>query len=274
MLASLLALGNWTSVSAFPPAPYHLIYGVARDQYGTPLSSSSVQVVLETPTGIQLPVGLVPGIAAGVNYQIKVPMDAGLTPDLYQANALTLSAPFKLYVVIGSVTNLPLQMAGNFSLLGQPGAQTRIDLTLGTDSNGDGIPDAFEQAFLAALGTNMPLSSLNANMDLANDGRTLWQEFVLGTAVFDPGDTFALTLVNVNGGSPIVQFPTMTGRSYTVLGSSDAQHWAPLAFQLPSEGPSGPSHTFYYAAGIQILQVQVLPPNPQPTALFLTVLIQ
>jgi hypothetical protein len=56
-----------------------------------------------------------------------------------------------LYVVTGATTNLPIQMTGNLALLGLPGQRTRLDITLGVNANGNGIPDAWEHAFLAAL---------------------------------------------------------------------------------------------------------------------------
>src|SRR5580704_14613906 len=91
------------SIRAFPPAPYHLIYGIVRDQYGTPLSSSSAQILLETQSGVQVRCSLSPGVAAGVNYQLQVPMDSGVTPVPYLADALSEAAPFRIYVVINSV---------------------------------------------------------------------------------------------------------------------------------------------------------------------------
>src|SRR5260370_18497252 len=103
-----------------------------------------------------------------MNFQREVPMDAGLTADPYEPEALMASAPFKIYVVIGVTTNLPIQMTGNYSLLGQPGQQTRIDLTLGVDSNGDGIPDAWEIAFLSSIGSNLNLANLTAGLRLTS----------------------------------------------------------------------------------------------------------
>ena len=80
---SLLALGLLLAcpVLAYPPAPFHVIYGLARDQYGTPFTDTSTQILLQTPTGVQLSARVAPGLVVGVNYQIAVPMDAGLTPD-------------------------------------------------------------------------------------------------------------------------------------------------------------------------------------------------
>ena len=259
---------------AYPPAPFHVIYGTVRDQYGTPFTSPSTLILLETPTGVRITGSVHPGLAAGVNYQIDVPMDAGLTPDLYQSSALVAAAPFKLYVVSGGATNVPLQMTGSFSLLGKPGQRTRLDLTLGVDSNGDGIPDAWEQAFLTTIGSNLSLSNLNANLVLTSDGLTLWQEFLAGTYPFDPTEPFLVRIVSVTAGAPLLEFTTMTGRSYTVLGSSDLNQWTPLSFQVPAEGASGAIQQFYYAPGIKTVQVQVLPDSAGAPMRFFRLMLQ
>jgi hypothetical protein len=238
-----------------------IIYGEVRDQYGTPLMTSEATVLLETASGVVLSTSIAPGVAPGVNYQLQVPMDAGTTPDLYEANALLAAAPFKMYVVLGGVTNTPIQMTGNFALLGQPGQQTRIDLFLGVDANGDGLPDAWENAFLAALGGNYSLSEITSNSILANDGRTALQEFLAGNLLFDPADSPGISIVSLDGESPILQFTAITGRSYTVLGSTDLNVWSTLSFTVPAEGLNGATHSFYFARSIGPVQVQTTAPG-------------
>jgi len=258
---------------AYPPAPQHVIYGCARDQYGTPLTSSDNQVILQTSSGVQLQTSIRPGLGNGINYALPIPMDAGLTPDLYQPTALKVAAPFKIYVVFGQATNLPIQMTGNFINLGVPGSQTRLDLTLGEDANGDGLPDAWELAFLAALGLNLNLSDLNPNTDFTGDGRTLREEFFLGNALFNPGNAFQVQLVDSNGGSPILQFVSMTARSYALVGSADLKSWTTLSFTLPTEG-TGLEHTFYYAGAIATVQIQVVQPASAPPMNFFRLVLQ
>ena len=271
--AAVWSLGQCPTAQAIPPAPYHLIYGLARDQYGTPLSSANSSVLLVTPSGVHVSGRILPGLAAGVNYQIKVPMDAGQTSQLYRPDALIVSAPFTLYVVVGTATNVPIEMTGGGALLGQPGAATKINLTLGVDANGDGLPDAWEYAYMSALGTNVSLSSLNANSRLAG-GLTLRQAYLLGLPVFDPGATFQVTLLGFNGSFPVLEFPAMTGRSYTVLGSSDLSNWTPLSFNLPADAPGAPARTFFYSPAIQDVQLQVIVPAPASSATFIKVLLQ
>jgi hypothetical protein len=254
--AFAVALGSATRVLAYPPAPHHLIYGLARDEYGTPFLTSEIQVVLQTPTGVQLSAPITPGIGPGVNFLLEVPMDAGLTPDPYTPLALRRAAPFQLFVVIGTTTNLPIQMTANYALLGLPGQATRLDITLGVDANGDGIPDAWEYAFLSAIGSNLGLSDLRPGLDFAHNGRTLLQEFALGNYPFNPGASPGLKVVNLDHDTALLEFTTMTGRSYSIQGSADLAQWAALAFTIPAEGTSPPVRSFYFAPDIRTVQVR------------------
>jgi hypothetical protein len=239
-------LGIALTAQAFPPAPYNLVYGVVRDRYGTPLTTSSAQVILQSPAGQTATTTIIPGFAPGINYQMKVPMDAGQTPDLYSPNAFLASTAFKMVVVIGGVTNIPIEMVTTNSVLGQPGSTARVDLTLGVDVNGDGLPDAWEYAFMATIGTNVSLSSLNANSILTPDGLTLRQQYILGVYPFDPADPFIITYIG-NKTTPAIQFPTITGRTYTVQVSQDMKTWAPVNFAMDGEAPGTTPHSFLYA---------------------------
>ena len=267
------AAGVAPTVRANPPAPYNLLYGVVRDKYGTPLTSATAKIVLQTPGGAVLSAAVIPGYAPGVNYRLKVPMDSAQTPDLYQPKAQQANAPYKLYVVMNNVTNLPIEMTGNYALLGQPGAVARFDLTLGVDANGDGIPDSWELAFLATIGVSVPLSSLNANSVLTPDGLTLRQQYLFGTYPFNPSQPCEVTFVDFNGTSPHLQFPTMTARYYSVLASTDTQHWNTVNFSLPGDS-TGTTRSYYYAPGITTQDVYVAPPANNGKALFYRVLVQ
>ena len=270
---ALVLVAPWAA-RAFPPAPHHLIYGIAKDEYGTPLVDPQAKVLLLSSNGVRIVTTIVPGLAVGINFALEAPMDAGITRDLYKSNALKAATPYKLYVVLGSSTNTPLQMTGGFTLLGKPAQQTRLDLTLGEDTNGNGIPDAWEYAFLTALGLDLELGDLKSGTDYAGDGRTLAQEYLLGNYPFDPVDSFAVRLVSPNAGAPLLEFTTMVGRTYTVLGSTDLRGWTSLSFQIPAEGSTPTLRGAYYAAEIRTLQVQVVPPPGGGELRFFRLLLQ
>jgi len=254
------------AAQAYPPAPDGMVYGLVRDQYGNPLASPADHVVLTTANGAQVTAAIRPGLAIGVNFAMSVPMDTLLTPKTYVANAITAATPFKLYVVVNGVTNLPIEMT-TATVQATPARQQRQDLTLGTDANGDGIPDAWEQVFLSEVGTNVPLARINVNADYARDGRTLKQEFVLGNYPNDPGNTFNVSLVSVNGGAAVLGFTTISGRSYTAYGSADLQNWTSLSFTIPA-GTNGTVYSYYTATSVGTMQIQVIPPTNGPTLNF------
>ena len=270
-LTLALLLGLTAPVQAFPPAPNALIYGMVKDQYGTPLNSGA-KVILQTPSGAQVVGNVQLGLAVGINYAVSVPMDAGTIGGAYTAKALVPTTLYKLYVVTGTKTNLPLEMVQGFSSIGIPASQTNQNLTLGVDSNGDGIPDAWETVFLAQIGTNVSLSQINPNADYAHDGRTLLQEYLLGNYPFNPGDNFKVQMVSQNAGSAVLAFTTMTGRAYTVSASADLQSWTPVPFAIPASGPT--AMNAYTAPSIQPIQIQTVAPADGPMVKFFRVQLQ
>ena len=247
---------------AFPPDPFHFIYGTARDKYGTPLTSSSASVVFLASNGVAISAPIVPGLSPGMNFQMRVPIDSGQAPDLYEANAQLMLTPFTMLVVIGNTTNTAIEMAAGTHLLGQSAQAERIDLTLGVDSNNDGIPDAWENAFLATIGANIPLSLISSNSILTPDGLTLRQEYLLGTYPFDPDEPCLITFVGFQTGTPVLEFPTITGRYYTLLVSPDLKNWMPATFSLLPTGSGnavvgGSTYNYVYASGIGDVQINL-----------------
>ncbi len=229
-----------STAHAFPPGPYHLLYGTVRDQYGTPLTSPNGQVILQTPSGVRVSVPVVPRLSSGVNYLIKVPMDSGATPDPYLPYALVPAASFKLLVAVGTATNVPIEMTGTNLALGQWAKTSR----------------------------------LNANSVLTPDGLTLWQQYMLGTYPFDPGNPLKIVFFGFNGAAPILQFPTVAGRSYTVLESADLRNWTPVAFHLTSDSPGGAARAFYLAPTTAAIQLYTALAPAGSTQQFYRILVQ
>ena len=69
-------------LQAFPPAPHHTFQGMLRDEYGRPITREEAQIFFETANG-EIIIGHAGDLLLpGVNYRIKVPMDAGATREL------------------------------------------------------------------------------------------------------------------------------------------------------------------------------------------------
>jgi hypothetical protein len=256
-----LTISDIGSLMAYPPAPNHTIYGTVRDALGNPLVVTNAQVILETLTGIRLNTMVVPKLMLDANYRLHVPMDAGLTADAYKPTALRPTVAFRLKVTIGSTTYLPIELAANYSNLGKPAQNTRVDLTLGEDLDGDGLPDAWERALLATLGANLTLADILPNGDADNDGLSNLQEYLAGTYAFDPQDGFRLAIVDAVNEHPVLEFLAIRGRTYAVEASQDLQTWVPARFRLLSDAPNVLERDFYQATDVRLQRVEALPPD-------------
>jgi hypothetical protein len=115
---------------------------MVRNAWGEPLNVLNATVFVQTTNGIGAETSITPTTWPGVNYVLQVPMDAAITPEPYTPTALRPAQPLQLKVRVGNITYLPLEMALGTTPVGNPGGATRLDLTLGEDSDLDGLPDA------------------------------------------------------------------------------------------------------------------------------------
>ena len=255
LLAAAVLLCVSDPISAYPPAPDHVFYGQVRDELGNPLSLRTAEVYLETTAGVQIKTQISPGLEPGVNYRLSVPMDSGLTSDQYAPTALRPAVPFKMWVRLNGVTYLPIEMKLTAATLGRPGERTHLDLTLGEDLDGDGLPDAWERAMMAALGLNMSLADFKPKDDSDHDGLVNIDEYNAGTYASDPKDGFSLKIAGYNRGAPVLEFLAIRGRSYAILGSQNLTDWTPVAFRM--SGASEPVAMDYYASDVRTMRMEV-----------------
>ena len=268
LLAILLGAVFAPAVRAFPPAPHHLFLGTVRDQYGTPLRVANAEVILETTSGTVWKTKVVSGVEPTVNYRLAVPMDAGLTADLYQPTALRPAMPFTIRVKIGNVTYLPLQLKGSFVKLGLPGQQTRLDLTLGEDSDGDGLPDAWERLISADL------TQVHPGDDSDGDGMSNLKEYLAGTYAFDPDNGFALQISEVRETGARMKFTSIRGRSYRLEGSTDLKDWVATSFRVPAEGTNGTARSVFVGSDVRVVEVEAVKPTEQPETRFFRLMVE
>lgn len=263
------ALATVTAL-AFPPAPHHLVFGMVRDEYGNPLNIPGAQVILDSEGASEVRSAIVSGVEPGLNYRLEIPVDSGTTADLYKPSALRPVVPFRMRVRIGSTTYLPIEMTGAAKVLTEPGAASRIDLTLGVDSDGDGLPDAWELALLAASGSNGSLRDIGPNDDTDGDGLTNLHEYLAGTYAFDPADGFALAIVSTSAGRSLLEFTALRGRTYAIHASADMTSWTPIPFTLTTDTAGTPERRSYVATDVRPIRARVGPfqDSPLPNRFF------
>ncbi len=239
------------SVGGFPPAPHHTIEGMVRDELGNPLSGEGTLVRFITIDGAPVEVRTLSGQPGGVNYRLLVPMDSGTTETPYSQYAQTMQVPFNIEVVSGGKTYLPIEVRGVSMQLGEPGAVTRLNLTLGEDSDGDGLPDAWEQALMQLAGS---LDNINGSDDADGDGLTNLEEYQAGTYAFDENDGLRLVFKELAEEQMTFEFLGVTGRSYRLMESTDLKVWREVTFEL--EGQDGEFEGVYLQS-TQLLRIKL-----------------
>ena len=255
-LSALLLLPS--ALEAFPPSPHHTLYGMVRDERGNPISADNAEVIFRTASGRYLKTSIISGLAPGQNYQLLVPMDAGLSSDLYQPTAMRPTMPFTIQVRIGNGLFLPIEVSASGRNMGKAGERTLLNLTLGEDSDGDGIPDAWERS-LINRGLGDSLEAIKPGDDADGDGLTNLQEYLAGSYAFDNENGFALAIKRVNGNAPVLEFLAINGRSYRVYGSANLGEWHAVDFRLPDDETDDPLRESYQATDVRTLEVEVPP---------------
>ena len=242
----LLILCCAATAHAYPPAPFHRIYGSVRDTHGNPLATGVGTVILSGTGNVEIVRGTSDTeIAPGINYSLSVPMDSGTTAQLYTVSALRPMLPFTIRVVIANVSYVPIQMAGATWTIGDPSLSTRIDLTLGVDSDNDGLPDQWEYDLIDSdlSGMLQSLADVNPNDDLDHDGLTNLQEYIAGTYALDNGDGLFLNILSVNNGLARLRFLAIKGRTYHIRASTSLGTYVLQPFSIV---PSGQNPAPYY----------------------------
>jgi len=260
-------LATAATALAFPPAPYHTLYGMVRDEMGEPIMSDNMIVTLETTNGVRISTKVVPNLAPGMNYRLQVPMDAGLTTANYSPSALRPLVSFRIKVKDGDTIYLPMEVKANFANLGKPAQSTRMDLTLGEDTDSDGMPDAWERA-LIDMGYGQTLADILSGDDSDGDGLSNMNEYLAGTYAFDPADGFSLDIAGFQNETPLLDFMVLPGRSYTVLGSSDLKTWSVLNFRIVTGGPVGTLRSYYTATEVSIIRIVAEVPDGKKGMIF------
>lgn len=255
LVPALICLAS-ASLSAFPPAPYHTLYGTVRDQVGQALAADgAVLILLKGSTEI----GRTPitqSLQLDQNYEINVRLDQnrGGTA-LYSPGAVATQGLFSLVVEMNGSRYYPIEVSGNLTA-GKGGERVRLDLNLGADLDGDGLPDIWEQWMLYQAGHfpdgdgNWPIHLIDRNGDLDGDGLSNWFEYLAGTFAGDADEKFDLVIKQKLASSVRLEFYGIAGKTYTIEKSADLRTWARVPFSIGTA--SGTSAETFRATDIGI----------------------
>jgi len=243
-LMGMLAVG----AMAFPPAPYYTIYGDVRDEMGALIPAGGATIIFsyQSKEVSRYPLLAVPG--TNYSYEIRMRIDMkGVGTAVYNAAVVTPGTDYTLAVDVGGVRYLPLELAAASPKVGAPADRRRLDLTLGVDSDKDGLPDAWERMLLERMGlpTN-DLSKITPDGVLADGtGLTNLQKYLAGTYSGDTRYAFYLKISAATDTDVTVDFFTIAGKVYSIERSADLANWAPVDFTVGT----GAASSTYAASG-------------------------
>lgn len=251
---------------AFPPAPHYTLYGIVRDQVGQTVTAEGAEVVLRRG-GAEI--GRTPISSAMVdqNYELNVKIDqnrSGTT--FYNEKAVAAGGLFSLEVSMNGVSYYPIEVAGNLTA-GKGSERVRLDLTLGSDRDGDGLPDVWEEWQLYQAGQypdengNWAIDLIDRDGDFDGDGQSNLQEYRAGTFAGDATEIFELQITDVGEGSARFEFYAITGKVYTIESSPDLKTWTriPFAVGAPAVGAPGAGANAYQATAVGIVPAFAIP---------------
>lgn len=271
----LMMSGVVASVEAFPPAPYYTLYGIVRDQVGQTLTAQGAVLELLRGGDAVMRTPVESGVWLEQNYAMRIRIDADLGGTrLYDEAALAAGEVYSLRVEINGEYFYPIEVAGTLRA-GSGGERVRLDLNLGADSDGDGLPDTWEAWQLYQAGYNpdstgaWPLAMIDRTGDFDGDGRSNYLEYLAGTFAGDAAERFELRINERNASQVALEFYGITGKVYTVEHSADMTNWAVVAVAPTRLGAAAEWLT---ATAVGIVEVYAqAPPGDNPGFYRLTV---
>jgi hypothetical protein len=224
------------------PQPAYTLYGLASDEYGWPyLTNATVTLWLNNASNQAYTVAGM--VSPGVNFQFNVSLDSGVNGDRYFSKAGRAGDQVRITLRVNGADKV-IVPSTPLPLLGRPGQIRSINLTAGTDSAGDGLPDEWKQ-WIIQSGVNPSLRNINdvtPNGDADGDGVSNLDEYRAGTDPASALDYFFLEDVSsADPGRLQFTFLTIPGKTYSVLATDLAFpgtfDWQPALFSTFPAGP-------------------------------------
>lgn len=231
-LFSFSCLGS----DGFPPTPDYTLFGLVKDQVGQVLPSGEGEVVvLQGAKEIMRRPIKTRGVDE--NYRLPIKMNQQLFGTAnFDSSAIKSGSFFEVVVDLNGSRFYPIE-ATSLLQSGSGGEFVRLDLNLGEDSDGDGLPDIWEQwqlynanIFPDSNGWRLDLISKEGDFD--KDGQNDGSEYLTGTYATDASEIFYLEILRGESGAAQFEFYQVTGKSYTLEATTDFIDWEAVDFSV------------------------------------------
>lgn len=226
---------------AFPPAPYYTIFGTVRDETGQVLRQEDAQIVLLRGTEAVLRAPVNVDLQFNQNYELRIPIDM-LRPAtaVYRGEAIIARSGFAIAVEFGGKRYLPVGTSSSLTS-GGGSERERFDFSLGLDSDGDDLPDLWEEWQLSICGyvpgpNGYDLSIFTKDGDVDKDGQSNFLEYTAGTYACDGRSYISLEILSKKPGEARLTWKTVSGKSYRLERTTDLFTWTVVPFSVGIPG--------------------------------------